>query len=196
MKLTSRSFDHAAAVLHDPETASDIATIHPTGTRATTQGRAARLAACWNACHGLDFPDDIPAGAVANLVAAARDIFEGPMEGHVRADEPDSFETRAKRLAAALAAFTGDAAPPVSPDTVAPPDDTPDRRPVWSFEVDGKHVRWCGTLDQWHKDRLAYVDKSEGEWKARGPRRCDFIERPTKEFQKWRITVFRAVKNK
>lgn len=83
-----------------------------------------------------------------------------------------------------------DVSDPVSPDT-------PDRRQVWSFEVDGKHVRWCGTLDQWHKDRVAYVDKSEGTWEAHGPHMWRFIEPAIPGVStKRHITIFRAVKNK
>lgn len=125
---------------------------------------------------------------VAALVAAARGILNGPAEGHVAMGEPDSFENRAKRLATALAPFASNVAPPVSPDT-------DDRRPVWSFEVDGKHTRWCGTLDQWHKDRIAYVDKSEGTWEAHGPHMRRFIE-PGVNWAKPIKTIFRAVKNK
>ena len=34
---------------------------------------SARIVACVNACAGLDLPDDVPAGALAELVAAARE---------------------------------------------------------------------------------------------------------------------------
>ena len=118
--------------------------------------------------------------AVAALVTAARAVSESTG----RLGHPVGMPA----LDAALAPFTGDAAPPVDP-----PDD---RRPVWSFEVDGQHVRWCGTLDQWHKDRVAYVDKSEGTWEAHGPRMCRFVEPAGPRRAKRTSTIFRAVKNK
>ncbi len=126
--------------------------------------------------------------AVAALVAAAREIAE-TVAGFGRA-APHPLEEEGLALVAALAPFTGNVAPSVSPD------DTPDRRPVWSFEVDGQHVRWCGTLDQWHKDRLAYVDKSEGTWEAHGPHMWRFVEPAGPRRAKRTFTIFRAVKNK
>lgn len=121
--------------------------------------------------------------AVAALVAAASAVAQRWEDRSLPLGEDLSA------LAAALAPFTGNVTPPVSLE------DTPDRRPVWSFEVDGQHVRWCGTLDQWHKDRLAYVDKSEGTWEAHGPRLWRFIE-PSVNGAKPRRSVFRAVKQK
>jgi hypothetical protein len=126
--------------------------------------------------------------AVAALVAAAREIAE-TVAGFGRA-APYPLEEEGLALNAALAAFTGDAAPPVSPDLID------DRRPVWSFDVDGQHVRWCGTLDQWHKDRLAYVDKSEGTWEAHGPHMWRFVEPAGPRRAKRTFTIFRAIKNK
>jgi hypothetical protein len=104
----------------------------------------------------------------------------------------NDFATAARfiRGLAALAPFTGNVAPPVSPDLID------DRRPVWSFDVDGQHVRWCGTLDQWHKDRLAYVDKSEGTWEAHGPHMWRFVEPAGPRRAKRTFTIFRAIKNK
>jgi hypothetical protein len=126
--------------------------------------------------------------AVAALVAAAREIAE-TVAGFGRA-APYPLEEEGLALNAALAAFTGDAAPSVSPDLID------DRRPVWSFDVDGQHVRWCGTLDQWHKDRLAYVDKSEGTWEAHGPHMWRFVEPAGPRREKRTFTIFRAIKNK
>ena len=40
---------------------------------APDEARARRIVACVNACAGLDLPDDVPAGALADLVAAARE---------------------------------------------------------------------------------------------------------------------------
>ena len=40
---------------------------------AVTGGEPIRIVACVNACAGLDLPDDVPAGALAELVAAARE---------------------------------------------------------------------------------------------------------------------------
>ena len=40
-----------------------------------------RAVACVNACAGLDLPDDVPAGALAELVAAAR--FAGYGDGTI-----------------------------------------------------------------------------------------------------------------
>lgn len=37
---------------------------------------SARIVACVNACAGLDLPDDVPAGALAELVAAAREALD------------------------------------------------------------------------------------------------------------------------
>ena len=101
----------------------------------------------------------------------------------------DDFATAA-RFIRGLAADLPDIAPPVS---IEIPDD---RRPVWSFEVDGQHVRWCGTLDQWHKDRVAYVDKSEGTWEAHGPHMWRFVEPAGPRRAKRTFTIFRAVKQK
>lgn len=75
MKLEAHSFAQSAAVLHDPETASDVATIHPTGDPEKTRDLSSRLAACWNACHGLDIPADIALGTLAEIVAAARALL-------------------------------------------------------------------------------------------------------------------------
>jgi hypothetical protein len=110
----------------------------------------------------------------------------------------DDFATAARFIrglaenpaVAALAPFTGNVAPTVSPNPID------DRRPVWSFDVDGQHVRWCGTLDQWHKDRLAYVDKSEGTWEAHGPHMWRFVEPAGPRRAKRTFTIFRAIKNK
>lgn len=126
--------------------------------------------------------------AVAALVTAAREIAE-TVAGFGRA-APHPLEEEGLVLAAALAPFTGNIAPRVS---IEIPDD---RRPVWSFEVDGQHVRWCGTLDQWHKDRVAYVDKSEGTWEAHGPHMWRFVEPAGPRRAKRTFTIFRAVKNK
>lgn len=136
---------------------------------------------CWNAMHGLDLPPDIPAGAVAALVTAAREALAAyDSRGYGIGEEAQALED-------ALALFTSDPAPPVSVEI------PPDRRTVWSFEVDGQHVRWCGTLDQWHKDRLAYVDQSEGTWEAHGLHMWRFIE-PGVNGGKPVKTIFRAVK--
>jgi hypothetical protein len=42
----------------------------------TNLANAQRLAACWNACHGLDLPPDVPAGILAELVKATDDVLE------------------------------------------------------------------------------------------------------------------------
>lgn len=219
--------------------------------REQTLANAQRLAACWNACHGLDLPPDIPAGAVADLVAAARAAMEAydlrgygigeeaqeledalapfarqnpapvspplkttedirrdfPGTSFVIVGRPGAYQCRVLRdgdviatgwgstvenaedtawhgvkitLEDALAPFAGRNPAPVSPD---------DRRPVWSFEVDGQHVRWCGTLEQFHKDRLAYVAASQGEWETHGPNSWRLHDRTTGT-----RTTFRAVK--
>ena len=43
---------------------------------APDEARARRIVACVNACAGLDLPDDVPAGALAELVAACRPFAE------------------------------------------------------------------------------------------------------------------------
>jgi hypothetical protein len=49
-------------------------------------------------------------------------------------------------------------------DAAAKAASEPDRRPVWSFTVDGRHIRWCGTLEQWERDCLDYTGASTGTW--------------------------------
>ncbi len=49
-----------------------------------------------------------------------------------------------------------------------------DRSTVWSFEVDGRHVRWCGTLTQFEKDAIQYCESYSGTWKRTGSRSLEF----------------------
>lgn len=67
--------------------------------------------------------------------------------------------------------------------------ETEDRRTVYSFEVNGTHVRWCGSLEQYHRDRLAYVDSSLGRWETVSARCHKFHDSQTG------TDIFRAVKN-
>jgi hypothetical protein len=84
MKLEAHSFAQSAAVLHDPETASDVATIHPTGDPEKTRDLSSRLAACWNACHGLEIPVNVSPGALADLISAAMRMCAGITGNNVR----------------------------------------------------------------------------------------------------------------
>lgn len=154
------------------------------------EGTAQRTVAALDACHGLDLPQDIPPGAVADLIAAAREhrtvssqINSAQHAGRkITAGEWSDLFAVGNALAAALAPFAGQNPAPVSPEI------PPDRRPIWSFEVDGQHVRWCGTLEQFHKDRIAYVDASQGEWETHGPNSYRFRDADGTR------TTFRAVK--
>ncbi len=74
---------------------------------------APRLAA---ACHGLTLPPDIAPGALAALVTAARSLAEAyDLRGYGCGEEAQALED-------ALAPFTPDPAPPVSPPA-------PERKP-------------------------------------------------------------------
>lgn len=42
----------------------------------TSHANSQRLADCWNACHGLDLPADLPPGTLADAVTALRDLHE------------------------------------------------------------------------------------------------------------------------
>jgi hypothetical protein len=80
------------------------------------------IARAVTACHGLDLPADVPPGAVAALVDAARKLA-ATVEGFgVKAPVPIQVEARA--LSAALAPFTGNPAP-VSPESEPAPECRP-----------------------------------------------------------------------
>ena len=65
-----------------------------------------------------------------------------------------------------------------------------DRRAVWSFQVDGEHVRWCGTLQQFHSDMQAYVASSVGSLEPVSRYYFRFKDAVTRT-----TTTFRAVRS-
>ena len=70
---------------------------------------AGEIAAAVTACHGLPIPPDVPPGALAALVAAARAMLDAQIDGGM--DTSDKIAD----FRAALAPFTADPGPPVSP---------------------------------------------------------------------------------
>ena len=101
---TGEPASRLVAVCHSKWT-GDTPADHP-----QTVANAERLAACWNALHGLDLPPGIAPGAVAALVTAALAVSRPLSKGWKVSD----MQERIAGLAAALAPFTTDPAP-VSP---------------------------------------------------------------------------------
>lgn len=97
---TGEPASRLVAVCHSKWT-GDTPADHP-----QTVANAERLAACWNALHGLDLPPGIAPGAVAALVTAARELAE---ECDLLVGAP------AERVKAALAPFGADPAPVYPP---------------------------------------------------------------------------------
>lgn len=120
MKLDTFRREDGDSILHDLDTGLTVATMAD-----QSEETAARLAATWNACHGLDLPPDIAPGALAALVTAAREA-EKLLSGLFREiDLPGEWENGTgdsiDAMRAALAPFTPDPAP------VSPP--APERKP-------------------------------------------------------------------
>lgn len=148
------------------------------------------------ACHGLAIPEAAPPGILSDAVAFVSDAERFLRKWESSPATPEgraglALMNEARRILAALTPADG---LPVSPPAH---DDTPaDRRPVWSFEVDGQHVRWCGTLDQWHKDRMEYCNASGGEWVLLNTHALRFVEPRNPDGSKGQVTVFKAVNAK
>lgn len=101
---TGEPASRLVAVCHSRWT-GDIPADHP-----QTVANAERLAACWNACHGLDLPPGIATGAVAALVAAAQQVHDWH-----RPAKHTPEDAAWRELRAALAPFGANPAP-VSPE--------------------------------------------------------------------------------
>jgi hypothetical protein len=101
MKLTTNENGDIRELESPFRVLADCSSLYVEATGDTIQHFRETVVSAVNACHGLDIPTDIAPGAVAALVAAARDILASADVGDL-----DSLANASDDVRAALAPFT------------------------------------------------------------------------------------------